>query len=86
MDEARGCVEIATGVSGPTHHFAPPRLPTYLPGRSLRELCDRGAAPATPRLPRPLSPGDGPLLGRAAVPGLLKVTRNHRRGKKKMKG
>lgn len=53
---------------------------------SLRDLRDRGAAPAAGRLRRPLSTEDGPLLGLAAVPGLLKVTGNHRRGKKKMKG
>lgn len=49
MDEARGRVEIAAGASGPTHHFAPPRLPTYLPGKGACGSCAIGELPLPPR-------------------------------------
>ena len=92
MDEARGLVEIAAAAAAP----APGPEASADPPTTLPEAPNLSAWGGRPRvrgsaalLPGPLSTAEMPLwvsAAAAAFLGLLKVTRNQRRGKKKMKG
>lgn len=95
MDEARALVEIAAAAAapapGPEASADPPTTLPEAPNLSARggRTRVRGSAPAAALLPGPLSTAEMPLwvsTAAAAFLGLLKVTRNQRRRKKKMKG